>query len=129
LALSSTAMVMPLLAERRRQHSRAGRAIFSVLLLQDIAVAPILVTLGVLAANRGENFSPVMLLAFAPALGGLIALVALGRVVLRPIMRSVARTDTQELFVAASLLVVIGAGLAAALAGISMALGAFIAGI
>jgi CPA2 family monovalent cation:H+ antiporter-2 len=129
LALSSTAMVMPLLAERKRQHSRAGRAIFAVLLLQDLAVAPILITLGVLAANRGESFSPVMLLAFAPALGGLAALVALGRIVLRPLMRSVARADSQELFVAASLLVVIGAGLAAALAGISMALGAFIAGL
>jgi len=70
-----------------------------------------------------------MLLAFAPAIGGLGALVVLGRVVLRPMMRSVARADSQELFLAASLLVVIGAGLAAALAGISMALGAFIAGL
>jgi CPA2 family monovalent cation:H+ antiporter-2 len=129
LALSSTAMVMPLLARQRRQHSRSGRAIFSVLLLQDLAVAPVLITLGVLAANGGESFSPVLLLAFAPAFGGLAALVALGRTVLRPIMRSVARTDDQELFVAASLLVVIGAGLAAAVAGISMALGAFIAGL
>ena len=129
LALSSTAMVMPLLGQNKRQHSRAGRAIFSVLLLQDLAVAPILVTLAVLSAHRGESFSPTMLLAFAPAIGGLGALVVLGRVVLRPMMRSVARADSQELFLAASLLVVIGAGLAAALAGISMALGAFIAGL
>ena len=129
LALSSTAMVMPLLVQNKRQHSRAGRAIFSVLLLQDLAVAPILVTLSVLSARRGESFSPTMLLAFAPAIGGLGALVVLGRVVLRPMMRSVARADSQELFLAASLLVVIGAGLAAALAGISMALGAFIAGL
>jgi len=129
LALSSTAMVMPLLGQNKRQHSRAGRAIFSVLLLQDLAVAPILVTLAVLSARRGESFSPTMLLAFAPAIGGLGALVVLGRVVLRPMMRSVARADSQELFLAASLLVVIGAGLAAALAGISMALGAFIAGL
>jgi CPA2 family monovalent cation:H+ antiporter-2 len=129
LALSSTAMVMPLLAQTRRQHSRAGRAIFSVLLLQDLAVAPILVTLAVLAAHRGESFSPTMLLAFAPAMVGLGALVLLGRMVLRPMMRSVARADSEELFVAASLLVVVGAGLAAAAAGISMALGAFIAGL
>jgi len=129
LALSSTAMVMPLLVQNKRQHSRAGRAIFSVLLLQDLAVAPILVTLSVLSARPGESFSPTMLLAFAPAIGGLGALVVLGRVVLRPMMRSVARADSQELFLAASLLVVIGAGLAAALAGISMALGAFIAGL
>ena len=129
LALSSTAMVMPLLGQNKRQHSRAGRAIFSVLLLQDLAVAPILVTLSVLSARRGESFSPTMLLAFAPAIGGLGALLVLGRVVLRPMMRSVARADSQELFLAASFLVVIGAGLAAALAGISMALGAFIAGL
>ena len=129
LALSSTAMVMPLLGQNKRQHSRAGRAIFSVLLLQDLAVAPILVILAVLSAHRGESFSPTMLLAFAPAIGGLGALVVLGRVVLRPMMRSVARADSQELFLAASLLVVIGAGLAAAMTGISMALGAFIAGL
>lgn len=129
LALSSTAMVMPLLAQTKRQHSRAGRAIFSVLLLQDLAVAPILVILAVLSAHRGESFSPTTLLAFAPAIGGLGALVVLGRVVLRPMMRSVARADSQELFLAASLLVVIGAGLAAAMTGISMALGAFIAGL
>jgi CPA2 family monovalent cation:H+ antiporter-2 len=122
-------MVMPLLAQTKRQHSRAGRAIFSVLLLQDLAVAPILVILAVLSAHRGQSFSPTMLLAFAPAIGGLGVLVVLGRVVLRPMMRSVARADSEELFVAASLLVVIGAGLAATVAGISMALGAFIAGL
>jgi CPA2 family monovalent cation:H+ antiporter-2 len=129
LSLSSTAMVMPLLAERKRQHSRAGRAIFSILLMQDLAVAPILVTLAVLASHHGESFSPTMLVAFAPAVGGLLALIAFGRIVLRPMMRSVARAHSEELFVAASLLVVIGAGLAAAVAGISMALGAFIAGL
>ena len=129
LALSSTAIVMPLLADRKRQHSRGGRAIFSVLLMQDLLVAPILVTLAVLAANRGEGFSPTMLLAFAPAIGGLLALVAFGRLVLRPLMRSVAGAASQEFFVAASLLVVIGAGLAASMAGISMALGALVAGL
>jgi CPA2 family monovalent cation:H+ antiporter-2 len=129
LALSSTAIVMPLLAERKRQHSRAGRAIFSVLLMQDLTVAPILVTIAVLAAHRGESFSPTMLLAFAPAIGGLLALVAFGRLVLRPMMRAVARASSEEVFVAASLLVVIGAGSAAALAGISMALGALVAGL
>jgi monovalent cation:H+ antiporter-2, CPA2 family len=129
LALSSTAMVMPLLAQSKRQHSQAGRAIFSILLLQDLAVAPVLVTLTVLSVHRAESFSPTMLLAFAPAIGGLGAMVVLGRVVLRPMMRSVARAESEELFMAASLLVVIGAGLAATMAGISMALGAFIAGL
>lgn len=129
LALSSTAIVMPLLAEQKRQLSRPGRATFSVLLMQDLAVAPILVTIAFLGGYRGETFSPQLLLAFAPAVLGLLGLVVLGRVVLRPMMRSVAKADSEELFVAASLLVVVGAGLMAAMSGLSMALGAFVAGL
>ncbi|HMO42045.1 MAG TPA: cation:proton antiporter, partial [Phenylobacterium sp.] len=68
LALSSTAIVMPVLIEQRRQHSNAGRATFSVLLFQDLAVAPILVTLAIVGASGGENLSPRHLLAFAPAM-------------------------------------------------------------
>src|SRR5688572_12512686 len=78
LALSSTAIVMPLLAEQKRQFSRPGRATFSVLLLQDLAVAPILVTIAFLGGYRGEAFSPQLLLAFAPAALGLLVLVVLG---------------------------------------------------
>ncbi len=129
LALSSTAIVLPLLAELNRQFSRPGRATFSVLLMQDLAVAPLLVTIAVLGGNRGESFSPKLLLAFAPAALGLLALVVLGRLVLRPMMRSVARADSEELFVAASLLIVVVAGLLAAISGLSMALGAFVAGL
>jgi CPA2 family monovalent cation:H+ antiporter-2 len=129
LALSSTAIVMPLLAEQKRQFSQPGRATFSVLLLQDLAVAPILVTIAFLGGHQGETFSPKLLMAFAPAVLGLLGLVVIGRLILRPMMRSVARADSEELFVAASLLVVLGAGLVAALTGLSMALGAFIAGL
>ena len=130
LALSSTAIVMPILAEQKRQHSLAGRATFSVLLFQDLAVAPILVTLTLLGRRAGAAaLSPDILLAFAPAVAGIVALLVLGRLVLRPMLRSVARARSEELFVAASLLVVIGAGLISALSGLSMALGAFIAGL
>ncbi|MGZ5931041.1 MAG: cation:proton antiporter domain-containing protein [Rhizomicrobium sp.] len=129
LALSSTAIVMPLLSEQKRQYSHTGRAAFSILLLQDLAVAPILVTIAVLAGNHSAGFSPRLLLAFAPAALGLLALVVLGRLVLWPMMKSVARAKSQELFVAACLLVVIGAGLIAAVSGLSMALGAFVAGL
>ena len=129
LALSSTAIVMPLLAEQQRQYSRPGRVTFSVLLFQDLAVAPILVTIAVLGGHRGESFSPKLLLAYAPAALGVLGLVVLGRLVLRPMMRSVAKAKSEELFVAASLLVVVGAGLVAAVTGLSMALGAFIAGL
>ena len=130
LALSSTAIVMPILAEQKRQHSVAGRATFSVLLFQDLAVAPILVTLTLLGRRGGApTLSPDLLKAFAPAVVGILLLLGLGRLVLRPLLRSVAKAKSEELFVAASLLVVIGAGLISALAGLSMALGAFIAGL
>ena len=131
LALSSTAVVMQILTEHKRQHSPAGRATFSVLLFQDLAVAPILVTLAILGRGGGEDavFSPRLLLAFAPAALGVMILVAFGRLLLRPMLKSVARAKSEELFMAACLLVVIGAGLVSALTGLSMALGAFIAGL
>ncbi len=129
LALSSTAVVMQILTEHKRQHSAAGRATFSVLLFQDLAVAPILVTLTFMGSSRGEELSPRMLLAFAPAALGVLALLVFGRLLLRPMMRSVAKAKSEELFMAACLLVVIGAGLVSALTGLSMALGAFIAGL
>jgi CPA2 family monovalent cation:H+ antiporter-2 len=129
LALSSTAVVMPILAEQKRQHSLAGRATFSVLLFQDLAVAPILITLSILGRGGEEAFSPKMLLAFAPSVLAVAALVLFGRLLLRPMLKSVARAKSEELFMAACLLVVIGAGLVSALAGLSMALGAFIAGL
>lgn len=130
LALSSTAVVMQILTEHKRQHSPAGRATFSVLLFQDLAVAPILVTLAILGrSGDGEALSPRLLLAFAPAALGVMALLAFGRLLLRPMLKSVARAKSEELFMAACLLVVIGAGLVSALTGLSMALGAFIAGL
>jgi CPA2 family monovalent cation:H+ antiporter-2 len=128
LALSSTAIVMPLLAEAKRQHSQVGRATFAVLLFQDLAVAPILITLAVVG-SQAESFSPRLLLAFVPAALGLVLIVVIGRLLLRPMLRSVAKARSEELFVAACLLVVIGAGVLSAVAGLSMALGAFIAGL
>src|ERR1700739_4627109 len=94
LALSSTALVMPALAERRREHTPAGRAIFSVLLAQDLAVAPILVAFGVLGRSGGSGLGAS--LAFLTALGGLGALALAGRLVLRPMLRSVARAKSRE---------------------------------
>ncbi len=129
LALSSTAIVMPILTERKRQHSPAGRATFSVLLFQDLAVAPILVTLTLVARGGDPAASPNLLLSFAPAVLGLAVLLGFGRLLLRPMLRSVAKAKSEELFVAACLLVVIGSGLVSALAGLSMAVGAFIAGL
>ena len=128
LALSSTAVALPALAERKRLQAPAGRAVFSVLLFQDLAVAPLLVVLSVIGSGA-NGMGPDVLMALAPRAGGLIALALAGRLLLRPMMRSVARAKSEELFVAACLLVVIGAGLAAAASGLSMGLGAFVAGL
>lgn len=143
LALSSTAVVMPVMAERGRMGSAAGRSTFSILLAQDLAVAPILITVTVLAAMAQSGATPAgefdpgvlrpALLTLIPAAIGLALIVVLGRLVLRPMFRSVAKARSQgqgqEMFVAASLLVVVGAGLAAQAAGLSMSLGALVAGL
>ncbi|HEV7227576.1 cation:proton antiporter [Brevundimonas sp.] len=143
LALSSTAVVMPVMAERGRLTGPAGRTTFSILLAQDLAVAPILITVTVLAATALEGATPAgefdptvlrpALLTLIPAALGLAVLVIVGRLVLRPMFRSVAkaraRGQGQEMFVAASLLVVVASGLAAQAVGLSMSLGALIAGL
>ena len=139
LALSSTAVVMPVLAERGRLKTATGRSTFSILLAQDLSVAPILITVTVLAglAQSGGDLDPQVLrtalFTLAPAAVGLALLVLLGRIVLRPMFRSVARAQIKgqghELFVAASLLVVVGAWVAAQAAGLSMSIGALVAGL
>jgi CPA2 family monovalent cation:H+ antiporter-2 len=128
VALSSTAVAVPVLVEGKRLHSEAGRAAFAVLLFQDLAVAPILITLEVLGKSKG-GFSLSALLAIGPAAIGLGLIVLFGRLLLRPMLKSVARAKSEEMFMAAALLVVIGAGLLSAAFGLSMALGAFAAGV
>ena len=128
LALSSTAIVVPALVERKRLHSDVGRTAFSVLLFQDLAVAPILVAVSLLR-GRAHPMGTDFLWAVAPAIATPILILAVGRAVLRPMLKSVARARSQEMFMAACLLVVVGAGLASAAAGQSMALGAFIGGL
>jgi len=129
LSLSSTSIVIPVLAERKRLNSAAGRASFAVLLFQDLAVAPLLFMTTMLARGKTDGFGADLLWTLAPAALALLGLIVLGRLVLRPLFHSVALTKSPELFMAVCLLVVIGAGLAAAWSGLSMALGAFIAGL
>lgn len=140
LALSSTAVVMPVLAERGRLKGATGRTTFAVLLAQDLAVAPILVTVSLLVAAvaPGVVLEPHMigrtLLTLAPAAIGLALVVIIGRLVLRPLFRSVARSRNrtqsgQELFVALCLLIIVGAGVAAEATGLSMSIGALVAGV
>jgi monovalent cation:H+ antiporter-2, CPA2 family len=129
LTMSSTAIVIPMLVESKRLHSGAGRASFSVLLFQDLAVAPLLVMTGAFAAGGQSGLGWELLSTLAPAGLALAALVVFGRLALRPFFHFVATTKSPEFFMAACLLVVLGDGLAAAAGHLSMALGAFIAGL
>jgi len=129
LALSSTAFVLQLLAEKKQLTSLPGRAAFGVLLFQDIAVIPMIAALPILAAASELSFGTGLLLKVAIDLAVIVAFVFVGRYLLRPILRVVASTDTQELFTAASLLIVIGAALAMDTVGLSAGLGAFAAGV
>ena len=130
LALSSTAIVLPVLAEGKRLNTPTGRTSFAVLLAQDLAVAPILFTVALFgSAQAGADTAAAFFTVLFKALLALVLIVGAGRVLLRPLFRFVAATRSPELFVAASLLVVITASVGAAASGLSMGLGAFVAGL
>lgn len=126
-ALSSTAMGLQLMGERRQLSGPVGRAGFSVLLLQDVAVVPILFAVGALSASGAPGAS--LIAALSSAAFAIAVIVIVGRLLLRPMFRWVAAVDSREVFVAMVLLVAIGAAVAAERAGLSMALGAFLAGL
>jgi CPA2 family monovalent cation:H+ antiporter-2 len=129
LALSSTAIVIEVLAAEKRTTSATGRAGFAVLLFQDLAVVPLLFLIGALAGPREASVLAELEWGLLQAAGTIGAIVAAGHFLLRPLFRLVARPDNPELFMAATLFVAIGTGVMAASAGLSMALGAFIAGL
>lgn len=128
-ALSSTALVVQLLADQKRLRSTTGRSAFSILLFQDLAVVPLLVLVGIMGQGNQNALIGSLAWAGLNAAIAIGAILLLGRHVLRPLFRAVARTQSGDLFMAASLLVVIGTGLITAASGLSMALGAFIAGL
>lgn len=128
LALSSTAFVIQMLVERGEMVTRFGRVSFSVLLFQDLAIVPLLALLPLLGAPE-SSLASALGLAAVKAVAVVAAAVFIGRRVLRPLYRVIAAARLQELFVAVTLLVVLGAGWLMSQAGISMALGAFLAGL
>jgi CPA2 family monovalent cation:H+ antiporter-2 len=129
LALSSTAIVIEVLSDQGRLNTVAGRSSFAVLLAQDLAVVPILIFVSTLGAETEGSVAMSLALAIAKAALVLALLVIVGRLVLRPLFRFVAASGTNDLFVAAVLFVIVGSAVVAALAGLSMALGAFVAGL
>jgi monovalent cation:proton antiporter-2 (CPA2) family protein len=129
LSMSSTALALQLLAERRQLNSQYGRSAFSILLFQDIAVLPALALLPLLAAAAARPSAPSGLWLVVKLIAVLGVVVAGGRYVLRPMLRIVAETRVTEAFTAAGLLVVIGTALLVSQVGLSMSLGAFLAGV
>lgn len=129
LALSSTAIVMQLLMENRRLGTPLGRSSFSILLMQDLAVVPILFIVGVLGAKGGGDVGLALLMALGKAALAIVLIYAAGRLILRPMLRLVAQSHSPEMFMAAILLTVIGISAITGAAGLSMALGAFLAGL
>lgn len=128
LALSSTAFALQILQERGDLNTRHGRTAFAILLFQDIAVVPLLALVGIFSTVGGDSADPFWLAALKAiaVVGGLLLL---SRFLLNRIFRLVAKANSREVFAAASLLLVVGTALMMDAAGLSMALGAFLAGV
>ena len=132
LALSSTAIALQVLAERNLMRTSSGQAGFSILLFQDVAAIPILALLPLLgtAAGASDDHSAGEVLLEALKIVGVIGAIVLGgRLLLRPLLRWIAKSRTPEIFTAASLLLVVGIAYLMVMVGLSMALGAFLAGV
>jgi glutathione-regulated potassium-efflux system protein KefB len=128
LALSSTAFALQTLAERNELATRHGRAAFAILLFQDVAAIPMLAIIPLLGVTEMAAEMPLWL-AVLRVVGVLVAVILGGQYLLRPILRAMAGTKIPELFTATALLIVTGTALAMYAIGISMALGAFLAGM
>jgi monovalent cation:proton antiporter-2 (CPA2) family protein len=129
LALSSTAFVLQMLAEKKQLTTHHGRAAFSILLFQDLAVIPLLALVPVLGTGATMSSDTNVLAQMAKAAIVMIGLIVGGRYVLRYLFRFIASTGGHEIFTGAALLVVVGAAVLMEFADLSMALGAFVAGM
>jgi len=128
LALSSTAFVLQLLAEQRKLRSDYGRASLAVLLLQDLAVVPLLALVPLLAIQELAIGADIAF-ALLETVGILLLVVVGGRYLLQPVLHRVTRARTQEIFTALVVVLVLGTALLTEHVGLSMAMGAFIAGL
>ena len=127
VAMSSTAIGLTSLTEKKQLSTPGGQASFATLLFQDLSVIPIFMLLALIAPNNAKSGFDIW--AVAKAIAVILAIVFASRTLLRPIMRIVAKTGIREIFVAFSLLLVIGVSLAMQSVGLSMALGTFLAGV
>jgi glutathione-regulated potassium-efflux system protein KefB len=127
LALSSTAFGLQILGERKEAGSAYGRQAFAILLFQDVAAIPLIAAVPLLAgssAHHGFDLTGAL-----RTIAVIVAVVVGGRYLLRPVFRFVAKADTVEVSTATALLVVMGVALLMELTGVSVTLGAFLAGV
>jgi CPA2 family monovalent cation:H+ antiporter-2 len=129
LSLSSTAVVMQLLSERHTTGTPLGQAAFAVLMLQDLAVVPILILIGALGGGGSENVAVLALLAMGKAALAIALIYLIGGRVIHPLFRAFARQRQPDVFMALILLSTFGIASLSQMAGLSMALGALIAGL
>ena len=131
LALSSTAIVMQLLIDQHRAAAPEGRVALSVLLFQDLMVVPILFIVSILSERHGGQQKSLidLLLPFVQSLGVVVLIMVVGKYLVSPLMRSAGRTGSRELIMAITLVIVVGISAVTGASGLSIALGAFIAGI
>ncbi len=123
LALSSTAIAVQNMNERHLDNTAAGKAAFAVLLFQDMAAIPLLVVIPLLGGGEGSHFNWML------AVGAVVCVLVLGRYLMRPALRLIARTGLREIFTAFALLLVLGIAELMEMAELSMGLGAFLAGV
>jgi CPA2 family monovalent cation:H+ antiporter-2 len=128
LALSSTAIVLQVLAESKRQSTQVGRLSLSVLLMQDFAVVPLLAMLPIIGESREGIFTAIGF-ASIKALGVIILITIAGRLFLRPFFTVIGSVKSEEVYVSTTLLIVLGAATLTNELGLSTAMGAFIAGL
>lgn len=129
IALSSTAIVIKQLGEQLETDSRHGSASISILLFQDVAVVPMLVIIPAISSNNDTSFMLELSYSFAMGIGVTVTMLAIGRWLLRPLFHEIASAHSAELFTLAVLLVALLSAWATEFAGLSMALGAFLAGM
>lgn len=129
LSMNSTAFILQLLAERKQLTTRHGRSAFAISLFQDIAVIPMLALIPLLGAHETGAGGAELWLGGLKAAAVIATVIVGGRYLLRPVLRAVAESGIQEVFTAAALLVVLGTALLMSAVGLSMTLGAFLAGV
>ena len=128
LALSSTAFAMQVLEDRGDINSKYGQRSFSILLFQDLAIVPLLALIPLLSSQPGET-SGTPLKELAIAIGAIGSMLLAGRYLMNPLFQIIARTGAREAMIAAALLVVLASATLMQVAGLSMAMGAFLAGV